>query len=153
MMTKILHIITPGRQSTEALHWSLHKAKESKRMLKVVYIIDQDTANEVQKNLADVGFTGDKQGVELTNALNKEFRERGKKVIEEVEKQCRTFGVSFEVDIKTGNYLEVCESLAKDKIVEIIVVTERKGSFIKKIFEGSELKKLREVVSCEIKAY
>lgn len=121
--SKILLIITPERQSTEALHWCLHKAKQADKSIEIVCVID------------------------------KEFHEKVKGVIEEVEKQCRSFNVSYETDIKLGNYLEVCESLAREKKVDVMVVTEKKPPILKKIFECSEVKKLRERVSCEIKVY
>ncbi|MBI4412561.1 MAG: universal stress protein [Deltaproteobacteria bacterium] len=152
-MKKILLIITPGRQSTEALHYALHKAKETKGTLKVVYIIDREMTQDLQNNLAEIGFIGDRPGEELSDALNKEYHARGKKVLEEVEKQARTFQVPVESELKTGSYLDICEEEVRKETPTLLVATEKKDSFLKKVFEGSETKRLKDRVSCELKVY
>lgn len=121
--SKILLVITPDKQSTEALHWCLHKAKQSGGSIKIICVISKESQEEV------------------------------KEIIEEIEKQCRAFNVKYEASVKFGNYLEVCETAADEKEVKIMVVTERKAPFFRRIFEGSEGGKLRKKVSCEIKVY
>ena len=153
MSKKILLVMTPGRQSTEALHFALHKAKEAKGTLKVAYIIDREMTQDLQNNLAEIGFIGDRPGEELSDALNKEYHARGKKVLEEVEKQARTFKVPVESELKEGSYLEICGELCRKEDASLLVITEKKDSFLKKVFEGSEAKKLKDRISCEIKVY
>lgn len=153
MTKKILLMITPGRQSTEALHFALHKAKDIKGTLKVLYVIDNEMTQDLQNNLAEIGFIGDKPGEELSDALNKEYLARGKKVLEEVEKQARTFQVPVEAELKTGSYLDICEEEVRKETPALLVATEKKDSFLKKVFEGTEAKRLKDRVSCEIKIY
>lgn len=121
--SKILLVITPDKQSTEALHWCLHKAKQSGGSIKIICVISKESQEEV------------------------------KEIIEEIEKQCRAFNVKYEASVKFGNYLEMCESASGEKGVEVMVITEKKVPFFRKIFEGSEANKLRRKVSCEIKVY
>ncbi|MBI2339195.1 MAG: universal stress protein [Deltaproteobacteria bacterium] len=120
-MKKVFLVISPGRESTEALHFALHKAKEMKGGLSLVYIGQ------------------DRDGV--------------KKKIEEIEKQARTFQVSCESELKSGDYFEICGELSRREDAALMVVTEKRGSFLKKVFEGSEANKLKDRVVCELKIY
>lgn len=152
-MKTILLIITPGRQSTEALHWCLHKAKELQHNLKVIYAVDNEMTNEIEQSIADTGFIGEKPGEELKTALEKEFYERGKSVLTEIERQGVTFQCPLKTELKTGSYFEICEQEANKEEVDLLVVLEKKVSFLKKIFKGPELDDLRERISCEVKVY
>lgn len=130
MVKKVLLVITHNRQSTEALHFALHKAKETKGTLCVIYIIDAEIIGEdTQREL------------------------HGKKVLEEVEKQARTFQVPVESALKTGSYWDICSELSHGEDVALLVLTQKKVSFLKKVFETSETNKLKDRVSCEIKIY
>lgn len=130
MVKKVFLVVAPGRQSTEALHFALHKAKETKGTLRVIYIIDAEIIGEdTQREL------------------------HGKKVLEEVEKQARTFQVPVESGLKTGDYVDICLELSHGKDVGILILTQKKTSFLKKVFETSETNKLKDRVSCEIKIY
>lgn len=123
MTRTLLLIVTPERKSTESFHWCLHTAKETKRFLRVVSILEASANDRDQKLLA------------------------------EIERQCRTFQVPFEAKILSGDYFELCRELANQKDVDILVVTEKKRSLLKKLFGDSEVKRLREQVFCEIKTY
>ncbi len=153
MAGKILLIVSQDRHSTEALHWALHTCKESGRSLKVVYIIDCDTTNEMQESLASGGLVGDRPGLDLSVALNKEYAERAKTVITEMEKQCRTFPTPCETKIIEGPYLDLLEKEAALPEVDILVITEKKKSFFKNIFEGGESKDVAARINCELKVY
>lgn len=120
----ILLIFTPDRQSTEALHWCLHKAKETGRLIKVAYVLEEGCC-----------------------------RETAKKKLEEIERQCRTFQVPFETLICEGDYGKACQDLAGKNDIDILVVTEKKKPFFSKWFGGSEARRIASLVPCEIKVY
>lgn len=122
-MTFILLVMTPERESTEALHWSLHKAKETGRRVRIIYLVQN----------------GD--------------REPARKKLEEIEKQCRTFQVPFEAALDDGSYFEKVEKLANKNDVDILVITEKKKSFFGRWFAGSEARRIASLVPCEIKVY
>lgn len=153
MSRKVLLIVSQNRQSTEGFHWALHTCKESERSLKMVYVVDCETTDTIQESLAASGTVGDKPGADLSQALNKEYAERAKTVISEMEKQCRTFQVPFESKITEGNYLEQVAQEAGDAEVDLLVVTEKKKSFFARLFEGSESKNIAARINCELKVY
>ena len=126
MTKKILLMVSSGRQSTEALHFAMHKAKEMKGGLRVIYAVDSATPEDPMQT---------------------------KKALEGIEKQARTFQVPVETESKTGSYFHLCEEFARKDDVALLVVAEKKDSFLKKVFEESETKKLKDRVACEIKVY
>jgi len=152
-MKQVLLIMTPGRQSTEALHWCLHHVKEKNKTLKVIYVVDEGMTLQLEESIAETGFIGDKPGEELKESLDKEYFERGKKILEQVEKQARTFQAPCKTELKRGSYLDICEKEAGEELVDILVVTEKKEGFFKKLFEGTESHQLKGRVCCEIKVY
>lgn len=123
-MKSILLVITPERQSTEALHWCLHKVKETGLSLKVTYVVEENGC-----------------------------RDTAKKKLEEIERQCRTFQVPFETSLHEGAYLDACGELASKNGVDILVVTEKKGPFYKQWFLDSEASQIQQLISCEIRVY
>lgn len=122
-MKFILLVITPERESTEALHWTLHKAKETGRRVRIVYLAGNS------------------------------YQESAKKKLNEVEKQCRTFQVPFEAALDDGPYFEKVEKLANKNDVDILVITEKKKPFFKRWFQNSEAGRIQNFISCEIRIY
>ena len=122
---KIVLMVSPGRQSTEAFHFCLHKAKEGGRKLSVIYALNGDG----------------------------ESPERSKKILEEAARQCRTFQVPFETGVQSGDYFELCSRLTTNGEVDLLVVAEKKRGFFKKLIEGSESGRLKGRVSCDLKIY
>ena len=117
-------MIAPDRQSTEGFHWCLYRAAQSKRKIRVAYIHPKSQSPESIK-----------------------------KTIDEVERQCRTFQVSFETLNQEGNYLSVSEELSKKEDIDILVMVEKPRGFFGKWFGGSELKKFVPRALCEMKTY
>ncbi|HBF12681.1 MAG TPA: hypothetical protein DDW49_04720 [Deltaproteobacteria bacterium] len=125
-MKYILFAITADRFSTEGFHWCLHTAKEKNKVVKAVYVASQTNATDY---------------------------DHGKKMLEEVEKQCRTFQAPFEVQLEKGAYFQLCQDLASQPDVDILVVTEKKRSWLSKIFGSRESDQLRGKISSELKIY
>ncbi len=123
-MQFILLMISAERQSTEALHWALHKAKETGRTVRIAYALENRA--------------------ELSAA---------KKKLEEIERQCRTFQAPFEILIHEGAYFDALRELASKKEIDILVATEKKKPFFKKWFKDSEAQQIAGLVPCEIKMY
>lgn len=124
MNKKILMIVAPGRQSTEGFHWCLHTCKESGRVLRTVFIND--------------GTLGD---------------DAVKKIIDETERQCRTFQVPFETSVVSGNYEDEVIKQAGEAETDILVVTEKKKNFFTRFFGLGELKAIATKINCEFKIY
>lgn len=122
-MKQILLVISPNRHSTEALHWSMHKAKETGRTVRIGYVING---------------SGDHTGSPL---------------LEAVERQCRTFQAPFETVKREGDYLKICQELGAEADVDTLVFIEKGSSFLKKWFYEPEIKKILGNLSCEVKAY
>lgn len=122
---KIVLVVSEGRQSTEAFHFCLHRAKEAGRKLAVVCVANGNGASP----------------------------EWSQKILGEAARQCRTFQVPFETQTQSGDYADVCQQLSSECDTALLVVTKKKRSFIKKWVEGSESFRLKDRVSCELKTY
>lgn len=121
----VLLVVASGRHSTEAFHFALHKAKETGRQLKIVYVVESPEGD----------------GKEPQRALS------------EIDKQCRSFQIPFESTLREGAYLKVCEEIVLQEGADLLVITEKKEGFLKKWVEGSDLSGLKDRLPCEIKAY
>ncbi len=75
------------------------------------------------------------------------------KIIDEVEKQCRTFQAPFETRQEAGSYADVCKKMAADPDVDLLVVVTEKRNFLKKLFGNSDIQQISQSVSCEMKVY
>lgn len=152
-MEKILYIMTPGRQSTEALHWCLHKTKELQLTLRIVYVVDEELSRNIGRSMSEIGFVGETPSAELSEALNKEYQDRAYKIIEEVERQCRTFAIPFETAIKEGGYIDICLEEANGGGIRILTVVQQKEGLFKKFFASSDTSQLVGKIPCELKVY
>lgn len=79
--------------------------------------------------------------------------EGGRLILEEMERQARTFQVQYETSLKEGSYLSICEEMGNHADVATIVFLEKKGSLLKKLFEGRESDQLKDRICCEMKVY
>lgn len=123
-MKKVIYIVSPTRQSTEALHWSLHKCKELESLLRIVYVSNDQEEGKVSE-----------------------------KYKEEIERQCRTFQVGFESVETQKVYMDACEEESQAEEVTLMVITIPKVGVLKKLFGGANLQGLQSRVHCEFKVY
>jgi nucleotide-binding universal stress UspA family protein len=125
VMNSLILLISLKRQSLEALHWSLHTAKQTNRKLGIIYVMEK----RAEAPLA------------------------GEKLLEEFEKQARLFGVAANAELKQGMYKEVSLNLTKRQDVDLLVLVEDKKSFFKRILGRDEGSWLRNIKDCEVKVY
>ncbi len=152
-MKKILLILSQGRNSSDVVTQALRLASEPHSMLHVVYVVDQDMAKQVERDLAETGFIGDKPGEGVTSALQAEYVQRGLKILEDIRKKAANANVAIEAETRHGIFLDVCEEMGNAPEVEVLVFSPRKEGFFKKMFEGSEISKLKGRVRAAIKTY
>jgi len=148
---ELLVIMSPERRSQEAIHFAVAQAAEQKMSLKAVYVIEESILKAVEKELAEIGFIGDKPGHEVSAALQKEHESRGQKVLDEISKESAKHNVSVTTEIVTGYYFRVCDELAASSAVGAVVVIDLKKGFFKKIFSTDEIKLLES--SCHKPVY
>lgn len=122
-MNSILLVLASNRRSSEALHWAMHTAKQSKRKLQLVYLTDGQTEEDVKKTLDDL------------------------------DRQCRTFQVDFESSRAQGDYTGACEKMARETKADVLVYVEPKRRFWERLTGKFEAGSLKDKISCELKVY
>lgn len=152
-MKKIVFLTSPNRQSTEALHWCLHKAKEGERSIRALYVMDQKCTQDLEDQLADSGHLGKQTNSEVKEALMHQYEDQAKLFVEESEKQGRTFQIKVDSEIVYGSYIQKAIEEGRREDVDILVCVTKNKNFIRKFFEGEDLEAIRDKISCEVKIY
>lgn len=80
-------------------------------------------------------------------------KEEGHLILPEMERQARTFQIPYETSLRHGSYLHFCEEIGNHADVAMLVFLEKKGGFLKKLFEGRESDQLKDRICCEMKVY
>lgn len=122
-MNSILLVLAANRKSSEALHWVMHTAKQSKRKLKLIYLTDGQAEADAKKTLDDL------------------------------DRQCRTFQVDFESSMAQGGYAETCQRIAHETKADVLVYVEPKRNFWARLTGKFEAGSLKGKVSCELRIY
>ena len=139
---ELVIVLSPERRSKQALEFAVRRACEAKLTLRVVYVLEESIIKAVERELAEIGFIGDKPGHEVAEALQKEHTSRGQKIIDELGRLAKVQNVSLEQEFVTGYYCQVCDEFARKNFVAELVLVSLKRGFLQKIFSSDELKQV-----------
>ena len=152
-MNKVLLILSTSRTSDKAVDFAVNKARALGTGLIALYIIDSELTNEVFDKFTDIGFIGDKPSTELTEAIMKEYRQRGYEEIGRVQIKAMEQGVDFDAVTAQGDFveesLEVIEKHAISSAVVVRLKTSKVSGFMK-YFSRSMCAELEQQAQCEV---
>ncbi|VAV83444.1 hypothetical protein MNBD_DELTA01-2040 [hydrothermal vent metagenome] len=152
-MNKILLILSTSRTSEKAVDFAVDKARRDGTGLIALYIIDSELTGEVFDRFTDIGFIGDKPSTELTEAVMKEYRQRGYEEIGRVQVKAMEQGVDFDAVTAHGDFVEETLKVMEKREVSVAVVVRRKTSRVSgflKYFSRSMCAELEQQARCEV---
>ncbi|MEE8185664.1 MAG: universal stress protein [Thermodesulfobacteriota bacterium] len=149
-MKNIILILSVSGTSDEALEFAIKKAKEESAKLTALYVLDTGLTDEVFDRFTDIGFIGDKPSTQLTEAIIKEYRQRGYEELGKVQIRVMEEGLEFNPMMVNGNFLECVLNVIKKQEADMVIAVRRKRSAFKRYFSQSVVDDLKEKAPCEV---
>ena len=152
-MKKILLILSTTRTSTKAVEYAVSLAKKENARLIALFIMETEVVGEIFETFSDIGFIGDKPSTKLTEAMMREFRQRGYAELKKVEDMAEEEGLHFEPIIEEGDFLEKTLWVIDKYGVDIAVAIKKRRSAIASYFVRSQVLKLKERTTCPVEIF
>jgi nucleotide-binding universal stress UspA family protein len=149
----ILLVLSTSRTSEKALDFAVETAKREKASLVALYLLETELANEVFDRFSDIGFIGDRPSMQLSEAITKEYRQRGYEELGRVQIKAMEEGVPFEPLMEQGDYVEKILEVIRDRDIDMAVAVRRKPSTLLKYFSRSVADELAEKAPCKIHVF
>lgn len=150
---KILLILSTTRTSSGAVEYAVDLARRSKGELISLFIIETGVVNEVFETFSDIGFIGDKPSSRLTEAMMREFRQRGYAELKKVEELAREKGIKSHSIIEEGDFIERALWVIEKYHVDTAVAIKKRRSAIASYFVKSQVLKLKELAPCPVEVF
>ncbi|MBI3398455.1 MAG: universal stress protein [Deltaproteobacteria bacterium] len=152
-MNNILLILSTSRTSQDAIEYAVGLAKKEKAKLVVLYIIETELTNEVFDKFTDIGFIGDKPSTQLTEAIMKEYRQRGYEEMGKAQIRAMEENVDFDAVTTQGDFVEKSLEVIERYNVDTAVAVKRKRSAFLKYFSKSVVDELVEKAPCKVEVF
>ena len=149
-MKNILLVLSTTRQSPKTIELALEKVKEEKSSLTALFVLDSEMPGSILEKLTDAGFTGEKPSQELHDSILSEYRERGRKKLEEVEKLAGEMEIPFTAIIREGDFTSECLAEIKVRNADTVITTRKKRSSLSRFIFGSPIEQIRDESECEM---
>ncbi len=149
-MEKILLVLSTSRTSEKAIDHAVELAKEAGAGLVALYIIDTGLTDEIFDKFTDIGFIGDKPSTELSEAVMKEYRQRGYEEVGKVQIKAMEENVDFDAVTTQGDFVDNVLSAVDKHSVKTVVAVKRKVAPFLKYFSKSLVDELTQKAPCEV---
>lgn len=152
-MEKVLLILSNARTSLKAVEYAIDLAKKKESILIALFIIETEVVNEVFETFSDIGFIGDKPSTKLTQAMMREFRQRGYEELQLVEDLAKEQNVTVDPIIEEGDFLDKALWVIDKYDIGSAVAIKKKRSAIASYFIKSKVLKLEELATCTMEIF
>ncbi len=149
-MKKVLLVLPSYTASEEAAEFAVRRAKEEKAALVALYLIAAGTADDVFETFSDIGFIGDRPSSQVSEAIMKEYRQRGYEELGKVQIKTMEEGVAFEPLMEAGEPVEKVLSTIEGMGITTAVLVKRKERAILRYFQRSYADEVAERAPCEV---
>ncbi|MBI5559777.1 MAG: universal stress protein [Deltaproteobacteria bacterium] len=149
-MKNILLVLPSTGASSRATEYAVKTAKKESATLFALYILETEPTKEVLERFMDIGFVGDKPMEELSEAMMKEYRQRGYEALGEVQIKAMEEAVPFEPLLETGERLPLTLDVIKRNDIGLAIVVRKKARAIARYLTGSRLDELKEEAPCKV---
>lgn len=146
----IMLVLSTTCQIDKTKDAALKIAKEKNGKLITVFVLDSKIPNTVFEELTDMGFIGEKPGVELTETVMREYRKQAYEKLDEIEADAKAKGIDFKGVVSTGAFVEEAVKAAEDLKADVLVVPKCKEAKLWKLVFGSSVDELKKRLHCEV---
>lgn len=154
MAANVLLVLSTSRTSKKAMDAAVDKVDAAGGgKLVALFIVETKLANEVFDTFSDIGFIGDKPSKELSEAIMKEYSQRGYEELGRVQVAAMEKAVSFEPLMERGDYVSTVLSAVRDHDIEAAVVVRRKISGLRKYFSKPLEDEIADSAPCKVEFF
>lgn len=146
----VLLVLSTSGTPIEAVVTAVEKAKEASVGLVALYILETDLSNELFDRFSDIGFIGDRPSTQLSEAVMKEYRQRGYEELGVVQVKTMEESVDFEPVMETGAYVETVLQHIKLHNCSLVILVKRKENALFKYFSRSLTDEIKAKAACEV---
>ena len=146
----VLLVLATSGTSDKAVETAVAAAKERGASLTALYLIEEELAREVFDRFSDIGFIGEKPSMELTEALMKDYRQRGYEELGRVQVRAMEEAVEYAPLLEQGDYLDKVVEVIEERGAELAVVVRRKPNALLRYFSRSVADELKAAAPCEV---
>jgi nucleotide-binding universal stress UspA family protein len=150
-MKKILLTLSTTRQSSKAINYALKIAGGKKAELIILFILDPDLPQFVFDKMMDVGFMGDSPTKQLFKSIQREYKERGQKIIEEISHAAESLEIACRTVMIEGGFVKECLRIITEERPELAILTRADRSNLSRFLFGSAVNQLKQKSPCPIK--
>lgn len=150
MKKNVLLVLSTSATSDAAVGFAVERARKDGACLVALYIIESGLANEVFDTFSDIGFIGDRPSTELSEAIMKEYRQRGYEELGRVQIKAMEAGVDFDPVMEQGEFVDRVLQMIKRKDAHVAVLVKRKKRALLKYFSRSLADDVAASAPCEV---
>lgn len=149
-MKNTLLVLSTTRQSPKTIDLAIEKVKKEGSSLTALFVLDSEMPGSILEKLTDAGFTGEKPSQELHDSILTDYRERGKKKLDEIEELAKQMDIPFAAIIREGDFTSECLAEIKYRRSDIVIITRKKRSSLSRFIFGSPIEQIRDESECEM---
>lgn len=149
-MKNVILVLSTSGTPEEVVDYAIERAKKDNAGIVALYVLDTDLSSGVFDSFTDIGFIGDRPSTELSEALMKEYRQRGYEEIGKVQIKAMEQAVDFEPLMEQGPFVDIILGVIESKNAMLAVLVKRKKKDFMKYFSTSLADEVREKAKCEV---
>lgn len=149
-MKKVLLVLSTSGTPDKVIDYAVGRAKKDGVGLVALYILETGLASSVFDTFTDIGFIGDRPSEELSEAIMKEYRQRGYEELGRVQVKAMEEAVEYDPVMEQGDYVQKTLEFIKERDASLAVLVQRKKKEIFKYFKRSHADEVREKAACEV---
>ena len=150
-MKEIMLVLSTMRQSPKAVEYAFQTANERKAELVSLFILDSNLPNSVFQRLHEMDLIGEKPSEELSEALYREYRQRGYAKLKEIENKAKENNIPCSVYLEQGEFAEEVFKKIDKLNISLVILSRSHRSNIARLFFGSAVDKIIKQAKCEVK--
>ena len=153
-MKNVLLVISKKGVSEKALSRAVLAAKRINPRSTPFAGLAQGAADDASDKFTDIGFIGDKPSAQVSEAIMKDYRQRGYEELGKAQIKCMEEGVAFEPLMEQeGDFVESILSLVEGHSIALVVITGEKRSPLRRYLSKSPEDELKEKAGCEVEVF
>jgi len=149
-MKKVMLVLSISGTPQEVIDYAVDRAKKEGAGLLALYILETGLAESVFDNFSDIGFIGDRPSTELSEAVMKEYRQRGYEELGRVQIKAMEEAVPFEPLMEQGDYVAKTLDVIRERDIGVAVVLRRQKKRFMKYLSSSVADEVKSQAPCEV---
>jgi nucleotide-binding universal stress UspA family protein len=149
----ILLVLSSTGVPDEAIAHAVREAREKGSTLVALYVIRVSQASTASETFTDTGFVGDKPSEALSEAIMKDYRQRGYEELGRVQIRAMEEGVLFEPMLETGDHIENVLRVIRSMDIGAVVVVRKKKRPLFRYFTKSIADEIKERTGLPVREF